>query len=195
MDNKNEPFQLFSDWYSEALKRQAKEPAAVALATADSEGKPSVRMVLLKAHGPEGFVFYTNLESTKGNHLKSNPWAAMCFHWDNLEKQIRIEGKVVPVSDAEADAYFATRARDSQIGAWASEQSRKLQATGDLAKRVASFTMKYGIGTVPRPAHWSGFRIIPERIEFWHNRKFRLHDRFCFERSGDGTWIRSELYP
>ena len=199
MDSNADPIGLFKDWYDEwqsvAPKHDVQEPTAVTLATADANGRPSVRVVLLKGFGPEGFVFYTNLESTKGQQLAINPMASMCFYWDQLEKQIRLEGKVIAVTPEEADRYFASRAKDSQIGAWASLQSQKMSARGDLAKRVATFTVKYGLGSVPRPPHWSGFRVVPDRIEFWHKRKFRLHDRFCFNMTSEGVWTRSDLYP
>ena len=189
------PLELFEDWYDEAQKLHLKEPTATSLATADRSGRPSVRIVLLKEFSPEGFVFYTNLDSHKGRDLTANPFASMCFYWDQLERQIRVEGKVEAVSPAKADSYFASRARESQIGAWASRQSEAIESKGDLVKRIASYTLKYNVGPVPRPDHWSGFRLIPDRIEFWCKRKFRLHDRFHFEKNGDGHWQKTELYP
>lgn len=189
-----DPFALFGQWMAEAEASEINDPNAMALATADSQGRPSLRMVLLKDAGPDGFVFYTNLESRKGGELAENPHAALLFHWKSLRRQIRVEGPVQPVSEAEADAYYASRARTSQIGAWASKQSRPLQGRFELEKRVAEYTAKFGFGAVPRPAHWSGFRVVPERIEFWQDKPFRLHDRFVFTRDGDG-WTVTPLFP
>lgn len=189
-----DPFALFGQWMAEAEASEINDPNAMALATADAQGRPSLRMVLLKDAGPDGFVFYTNLESRKGGELAENPHAALLFHWKSLRRQIRVEGPVQPVSDAEADAYYASRARTSQIGAWASKQSRPLQGRFELEKRVAEYTAKFGFGAVPRPAHWSGFRVVPERIEFWQDKPFRLHDRFVFTRDGDG-WTVTPLFP
>ena len=190
------PFDVFADWFAEAGESEPNDPNAVALATADADGQPAVRMVLLKGYDEQGFVFYTNLESNKGRDLAQNPKAAMLFHWKSLRRQIRIEGPVSPVTDEEADEYFASRARGSQIGAWASEQSRPLEGRFALEKRVATFTAKFGLGSVPRPAHWSGFRITPQRIEFWKDGAFRLHDRFVFTR-GDANepWTVEQLFP
>lgn len=195
MTKKGEPFELFAEWYREALELKVDEPTAMALATADGQGKPTVRMVLLKDHGPNGFVFYTNLQSTKGKQIAENPQAALCFYWDGLKKQVRVEGHLTPVTDTEADTYFASRARDSQIGAWASSQSQKMSTSGELAKRIAATALKYGLGTIPRPPHWSGFRLVPDRIEFWQGKKFRLHDRFVFEKDESGKWQRFDLFP
>ncbi len=164
------------------------------LATVGADGMPSLRMVLLKGVDSEGFVFYTNLASQKGRELAAHPKAALCFHWKTLKRQVRVEGLVTPVSEAEADAYFASRPRISQIGAWASKQSQPLIGRFELEKRVARFTAKFGLGAVPRPSFWSGFRVIPERIEFWQEERFRLHMRFCYRRE-QGAWIRGELYP
>jgi pyridoxamine 5'-phosphate oxidase len=189
-----DPFHLFDEWFKAAAETEPDEPNAVALATVGAEGMPSVRMVLLKGVDDRGFVFYTNYESRKGRQLLANPQAALCFHWKSRKRQVRIEGKVEQVSPEDADAYFATRARTSQIGAWASQQSRPLAGRFELEKRVAQFTAKFGIGTVPRPPHWSGFRIVPELIEFWENRPFRLHDRLVYHRDGDG-WRTERLYP
>lgn len=192
----DDPFPLFNEWMELARAKEPEDPNAMALATADSDGFPDVRMVLLKGVDPQGFVFYTNLESDKGEELKANPRAALCFHWKSLRRQIRVRGTVTPVSDAEADEYFASRARDSQIGAWASKQSRPLETRFELEKQVAVYAAKFGLGKVPRPPHWSGFRIVPIRIEFWHNRPFRLHDRFVFERdTPTAPWRTKRLYP
>lgn len=188
------PMALFGEWYAEAQDCGLKEPTAVALATADAEGRPSVRMVLLKGADPEGFVFYTNLESRKGRQLAQNPQAALCFHWMPLGRQVRVEGGVTAVTPAEADAYFSSRGRDSQIGAWASKQSQPLEGRFELEKRVAQFALKFGIGAVPRPPNWSGFRIRPVRIEFWQQGFARLHDRLVYHRAGDG-WTTERLFP
>lgn len=192
-----DPFELFGEWLGEAEASEPNDPNAMALATADAEGRPSARMVLLKGHDRDGFVFYTNLESRKGEHLAANANAALLFHWKTLRRQVRLEGPVEPVSDAEADTYFASRDRGSQIGAWASDQSRPLESRFALEKKVARIGARYGVGTVPRPPHWSGFRLRPLRIEFWKNGAFRLHDRFLFTRpavSGE-DWTVERLYP
>ena len=189
-----DPFERFAVWYEAAAECGLKEPTAVALGTADANGQPSVRMVLLKGYDEQGFVFFTNRESRKGRELAANPKAALCFFWMPLGRSVRVVGGVVPVSDDEADAYYATRARNSQIGAWASQQSRPLETRHALEKRVARFALKYAIGPVPRPAHWSGFRVVPDTIEFWEERPFRLHDRFVYMREGKG-WRTERLYP
>jgi len=189
-----DPFELFREWWDEAHKSEPAEPAAMALATATAEGRPSVRMVLLRGIDERGFVFYTNLESRKGGELAANPHAAVVLHWKSLGRQIRIEGPAALVSDEEADAYFASRARGSQIGAWASAQSRPMESRHGLEKSVARFAAKFGLGKVPRPDHWSGFRIAPEHIEFWREGRFRLHERIVYHRSETG-WDTERLFP
>ncbi len=177
LDSAVDPVDQFHAWLGEAEQSEPNDATAVALATADAEGRPSVRMVLREGADAAGFVFYTNTESRKGTQLAENPWAALCFHWKSLLRQVRVEGRCRPVDPAEADAYFQSRARGSQIGAWASDQSRPLASRFDLEKRVALFAARHAIGTIPRPPHWSGFRLAPERIEFWRDRPVRLHDR------------------
>ncbi|WP_091742751.1 pyridoxamine 5'-phosphate oxidase [Phenylobacterium immobile] len=189
-----DPMALFADWLAEAVKSEPNDPNAMALATIDPTGLPDVRMVLLKDASAAGFVFYTNLESAKGGQLASTPKAALLFHWKSLRRQVRVRGPVERVSDAEADAYFATRARSSQMGAWASDQSRVLPERLALEKRIAEQALKFGFGAIPRPPHWSGFRIVPEAIEFWRDRPFRLHERLVFERVGE-AWTDHRLYP
>jgi pyridoxamine 5'-phosphate oxidase len=192
---KNEdPIIQFNVWMDEATKTEPNEPTAVALATATPDACPSVRMVLLKGVDERGFVFYTNLNSRKGEELSANPQAALCFHWKSLERQVRVEGRVEPVSEAEADAYFASRPRASRIGAWASKQSRALENRFELETRIAAFAAKFNINSVPRPEFWSGFRIVPKRIEFWEVRPFRLHDRTVFHRV-EGGWETEKLFP
>jgi pyridoxamine 5'-phosphate oxidase len=190
-----EPFRLFSEWLADATKSEPNDPNGVALATVDTNGMPDVRMVLLKGFDEQGFVFYTNFESAKGREILATMKAAMCFHWKSLRRQVRIRGPVEMVSDAEADAYFATRPRGSRIGAWASKQSRPLESRFALEKAVAEYTARHAIGEIPRPAHWSGFRIVPQTIEFWHDRPFRLHDRIVFSRTAAGGWEKTRLYP
>jgi pyridoxamine 5'-phosphate oxidase len=189
-----DPFLLFSEWLAEATKSEPNDPNAIALATVDESGLPDVRMVLLKGFGPDGFVFYTNLGSSKGRELASTPKAALCFHWKSLRRQVRIRGSVEPVTLEEADAYFATRPRLAKIGAWASKQSEPLESRLALEKAVALTTARFAVGEVPRPPHWSGFRIVPVEIEFWHDGAFRLHHRARFSRAGEG-WTKAMLYP
>ena len=189
-----DPYQIFSEWYEKAKESEPADPNAMALATVSASGHPSVRMVLLKDFDRRGFVFYTNLESRKGQQLLATPHAALCFHWKSLKRQIRVEGTVNSVEEAEADAYFASRPRGSQIGAWASLQSRPLESALALEKRVAYYTAKFGLSTIPRPPYWSGFRLVPNRIEFWQDRPFRLHERQLFIQDEDG-WAEQRLFP
>lgn len=194
-----DPFALFNAWLGEALAKEPNDGNAMALATVDETGLPDVRMVLLKDADARGFVFYSNVESAKGRELAANPKAALLFHWKSLRRQVRVRGAVTPVTEAEADAYWATRARPAQLGAWASEQSRRLPDRLALEKRIAEFGLKFGLGKVPRPPHWTGFRIVPDSIEFWRDRPFRLHERLVFIRAkeagaGDG-WATHRLYP
>jgi len=191
----NDPFAQFEQWLDAAKATKAiTEPTAMCLATADAAGEPSARMVLLKGVDARGFVFYTNFESHKGRDLLENPNAALCFYWMPLGRQVRIEGKVEQVSAAEADAYFQSRPRDSRIGAWASKQSRPMSGKAELIEAVAKETLRFGVGEVPRPPYWSGFRVIPSVIEFWQEGKFRIHDREVFTRKGEG-WEITRLYP
>ena len=189
-----DPFQLFDDWFAEARASEVNDAEAIALATADALGQPSVRMVLLKGHGPDGFVFYTNEESAKGNQLAADPQAALLFHWKSLRRQVRIEGVVERVDAAEADAYFATRGRDSQLGAWASDQSRPLDNRAHFEARFEEMKQRFDGQDVPRPPHWGGYRVIPRRIEFWSDRAHRLHERRLFTLD-DGGWSEGLLYP
>ena len=190
-----DPFALFDDWFAEARASEPNDPNAMALATADARGRPSARMVLLKGHGPDGFVFYTNREGRKAGELTANPHAALLFHWKSLRRQVRIEGAVTLASDAESDAYFASRGRDSRLGAWASDQSRPLDARdivrGALRRDGARGSQD---GDVPRPPHWGGYRVVPDTIEFWQDRAHRLHERRLFTRQGEG-WTEGLLYP
>ena len=189
-----EPFALFGQWLEDAKAKEPNDANAMTLATVDADGLPDARMVLLKGFDDQGFVFYTNTQSSKGVELEANPKAALLFHWKSLRRQVRIRGNVTRVSDAEADAYFASRARQSQIGAWASDQSRPLPDRFALEKRVAEFTVKFGLGKIARPPHWTGYRVVPSSLEFWRDRAFRLHDRVRFVRAGDG-WAASKLFP
>lgn len=189
-----EPFAVFGRWLEDAKSKELNDPNAMALSTVDSEGMPDVRMVLLKDFDANGFVFYTNTQSAKGLQLTAQPRAALLFHWKSLRRQVRIRGEVTPVSEAEADAYFNSRARNSQIGAWASDQSRPLESRFALEKKVAELAVRYGVSPIPRPPHWTGFRVVPQTIEFWRDRPFRLHDREQFTRTAGG-WTREKLYP
>ena len=189
-----DPFALFDEWLAEARRAEVNDPEAMALATAHANGAPSVRMVLLKDHGPEGFVFYTNEQSAKGDQLAQNPKAALVFHWKGLRRQVRIEGSVDRVPDPDADAYFAMRARDSQLGAWASDQSRPLHDRETFERRFEEVKRRFEGKPIPRPAHWRGYRVVPLRIEFWIDRPHRLHERRLFVREGD-SWSEGLLYP
>lgn len=196
-----EPFELFADWLAEAERHEPNDPNAMALATVDQSGHPNVRMVLLKGVDPagfpdRGFVFFTNYEGTKGRELLARPYAALDFHWKSLRRQVRVRGPVTKTSAEEADSYFATRARSSQIGAWASQQSRPLESRFALEKAVAGYAAKYLVGAVPRPPYWSGFRVTPLEIEFWHSRLSRLHERIVFRRdNAHSDWTKTRLYP
>lgn len=189
------PFQIFGKWFKRAGKTEPDYPNAVAVATADKFGAPSVRMVLMKDWDEAGFVFYTNTKSRKGQELKVNDQAAMLFHWKSQGRQIRIEGRVVPVTSEEADAYFATRPRGAQLGAWASDQSHVMAGRHELKKRVAQATLKYARKDIPRPGHWSGYRLVPDTFEFWQNRRFRLHEREVYTLQKNGRWKKEYLFP
>jgi pyridoxamine 5'-phosphate oxidase len=192
----DEPLRLFQSWLAEATRTEPNDPNAMALATVGVDGMPNVRMVLLKDFDERGFVFYTNLDSQKGQELGAHAAAGLVFHWKSLRRQVRIRGSVESVTAAEADAYFATRPRLAQIGAWASKQSSPLESRMAFEKAVALYTAKYAIGTIPRPPNWSGYRVIPLAIEFWHDRPYRLHDRIAFHRDAPGLpWNKTRLYP
>jgi pyridoxamine 5'-phosphate oxidase len=191
---RSEPYSLFAEWLADAGKSEPNDPTAMSLATVDADGLPNVRMVLLKGFDEQGFVFYTNFESAKGRELLGSMKAALCFHWKSLRRQVRVRGPVEVVTAEEADAYYASRPRGSRIGAWASKQSRPLESRLALEKAVAEYTLRYAIGEIPRPEHWSGFRIKPVSIEFWHDRPFRLHDRVAFSKT-EGGWEKTRLYP
>ncbi len=191
-----DPFEMFHEWMKEADKHEVNEANAMAVATVDASGPPNVRMVLLKGVDPRGFVFYTNTQSAKGNELAAHPAAALCFHWKSQRRQVRVRGPVTPVSEAEADAYFASRAKDSQIGAWASAQSRAMEGRWVFEKEIAKYAVKYALAKVPRPPHWSGYRVAPLEIEFWRDRPFRLHDRLVYRRDAlDKPWRTERLFP
>lgn len=189
-----DPISLFKDWLADAERSEPNDPNAMTLATVTPDGAASARIVLLKGVDERGFTFYTNLGSHKAEQLSANPGAALCFYWKSLKRQVRVEGTVERVDDAEADAYFATRPRGAQIGAWASKQSQPMEGRFRLEARVAKYTARFHVGTVPRPDFWSGFRVVPERIEFWREQPFRLHDRVVYHRDGGG-WTRQRLYP
>ena len=189
-----DPIAMFEDWFAEASKSEQTLPEAMTLATADASGHPSARMVLLKDVDDRGFVFYTNMESRKGLELSANARAALVFHWKSLKRQVRVTGAIEQVSEGEADEYFASRARGAQIGAWASEQSRPMSSAHELEKRVAKFTAKFGVSRIPRPEFWSGYRVLPDEIEFWEERLFRLHSRVHYQKDGAG-WVTSLLFP
>lgn len=192
----SEPFALFNEWFALAKTKEINDPNAMALATVDAQALPNVRMVLMKEITPAGVVFYTNTESQKGQEIAGNPQAAVVFHWKSLQRQVRLRGPLARVSDGEADAYFVSRARDSRIGAWASQQSRPLEDRFALERAVAREALRFGLGEVPRPPHWTGFRLTPLYIEFWQDKPFRLHDRLVFRRESTDTGFRTErLYP
>lgn len=192
---KDDPFDLFDAWFDLAKNKEVNDPNAMCLATSTPDGAPSARIVLLKEHDKRGFVFYTNTQSRKGQELTKNKHAALCFHWKSLQRQIRIEGRVEKVSDAQADAYYQSRHRGSRIGAWASQQSAELDTRETLKQRVEIFEEKFkDLEDIPRPDHWSGFRVVPHRIEFWDDGEYRLHDRFVFDKHGS-DWNLKRLYP
>jgi pyridoxamine 5'-phosphate oxidase len=192
----SEPFRLFDAWFAEAKKSEPNNPDAMTLATVDADGFPNARMVLLKGFDERGFVFYTNVGSVKGGELAQTPRAALTLYWKSLQRQVRVRGDVEPVSDAEADAYFASRSRMAQIGAWASKQSTALESRLAFEKAIARFTAKFAIGAVPRPSFWVGYRVAPQEIEFWQERPFRLHDRVAFTRASmTAPWVKTRLYP
>lgn len=190
-----DPFEWFARWMEEAARSELNDPNAMTLATATPDGRPSARVVLLKGYDNQGFVFYTNTQSRKGIELAANPHAALLFHWKSLGRQVRIEGAIEPVLPAEADAYFATRPRISRLGAWASEQSRSLASRPELERRLAEQEARFPGETIPRPPHWSGYRLIPERFEFWQDMPYRLHDRTAISRAPAGGWVAGKLFP
>lgn len=191
-----DPIQQIVTWLEHASAHEPNDPSAMSVATAGPDGRPSVRMLLMRGIDERGLVFYTNLTSRKAREIEANPWVALCMHWKSTERQIRVEGRAERVSDEEADAYFGSRERDSQIGAWASKQSRPLEGRFKLERRVAKYTAAFAIGPVPRPEFWSGYRVVPDRIEFWEKRPFRLHERRLYERAEPGAaWTETKLYP
>jgi pyridoxamine 5'-phosphate oxidase len=191
----SDPFALFAEWMALAEAQEINDPDAMAIATSTTDGRPSVRMVLMRRHGPDGFGFFTNLESRKGSEIAANPWGALCIHWKSLRKQVRAEGRLVQLSDADADDYFNSRSRNSQIGSHASDQSRPLDSRETFVRRVEEAQARFAEGDVPRPKHWSGFRLVPNRIEFWEDVEYRLHHRRLFARQADGSWSEGLLYP
>jgi pyridoxamine 5'-phosphate oxidase len=192
----DEPLRLFAAWFEQAVRSEPRDPTAMSLATVDADGLPNVRMVLMKGFGEAGFVFYTNVDSQKGHELDREQKAALLFHWKSANRQVRLRGPVERIEDAEADAYFATRPRLTQIGAWASKQSAPLESPHAFEKAIAYYTAKFGLGTVPRPPNWTGYRLRPLQIEFWQERPFRLHDRLEFRREAlDAPWRKARLYP
>ena len=195
ISGENDPYALFATWFAEAGKTEINDPNAMTVATSTADGMPSARIVLMKDYDAQGFVFYTNKQSRKGSELNATRRAALLFYWKSLHRQVRVEGIVEDVTDAEADAYYATRARVSRLGAWASEQSRPLPARNDLERRVAEVDAKYPGEAIPRPPHWSGYRVRPARFEFWQDMPFRLHDRTIFTRDEAAGWVTSKLYP
>ncbi|WP_244283629.1 pyridoxamine 5'-phosphate oxidase [Pseudovibrio sp. Tun.PSC04-5.I4] len=195
-ENIEVPFQLFGEWLALAEKNEPNDPNAMSVATVDDDGMPNVRMLLLKGYSPQGFVFYTNFESTKGQEILNHPKVALCFHWKSLRRQVRVRGNIIRVTEDQADEYYTSRPRKSRIGAWASKQSRPLESRFALEKEVARYAAKYAIGDIPRPDYWSGCVLQPTEIEFWHDRAFRLHDRFVFKReSPTDDWGKVRLYP
>jgi len=194
LETATDPFALFRTWFAEAEVAEVNDANAMAVATVSPDGRPTVRVVLLKALDDRGFTFYTNTQSRKGDHLAVNKVAGINFHWKSLRRQVRVDGLVEPVTDEEADAYFASRPHGSQVGAWASQQSRPLASRAVLEQAVRDAEARFGSGAVPRPSHWSGYRIVPDLIEFWQDREFRLHDRITFSRSGE-EWVKGRLYP